>query len=70
MRDEAEGSEVTVPEGYAADEYRLVGTISGQAPFTGRLVHRGWRTTRVKMPRLVKAAGDHLPAIAPAEVEL
>ena len=70
MCDEAEGSEVTVPVGYAADEYRLVGTISGEAPFTGRLVHRGWRTTRVKMPRLSNVAGDRLPAIAPAEVEL
>lgn len=70
MREEAEGSEVTVPVGYAADEYRLVGTINGQAPFTGRLVHRGWRTTRVKMPRLAKTAGDRLPAIAPAEVQL
>jgi len=70
MREEAEGSEVTVPVGYAADEYRLVGTINGQAPFNGRLVHRGWRTTRVKMPRLAQSGGDRLPAIAPAEVEL
>ena len=70
VHEEAEGSKVTVLPGYAADEYRLVGTIRGEAPFTGRLVHRGWRTTSVKMPRLVASAGERLPTIAPAEVEL
>ena len=70
VHEEAEGSKVTILPGYAADEYRLVGTIRGEAPFTGRLVHRGWRTTSVKMPRLVASAGERLPTIAPAEVEL
>jgi hypothetical protein len=70
VRDENEGSSVSVPAGYAADEYRLVGKISGQAPFSGTLVHRGWKTERVKLPRVVRADGDRLPTIAPAEVEL
>ncbi len=70
IRSEAEGSSVTVPPGYAADEYRLVGKIAGQAPFTGTLVHRGWRTDAVKLPRILPAAGDRLPTIAPAEIEL
>lgn len=70
VRDEAEGAKVTVPAGYFADEYRLVGRISGDAPFTGVLVHRGWRTGPVKLPRVLKTDGDRLPTIAPAEVEL
>lgn len=70
VRDEAEGAKVTVPAGYGADEYRLVGRISGEAPFTGVLVHRGWRTGPVKLPRVLKSGGDRLPTIAPAEVEL
>jgi hypothetical protein len=70
VRDENEGSSVSVPAGYAADEYRLVGKISGQAPFSGTLVHRGWKTERVKLPRVLRADGDRLPTIAPAEVEL
>ena len=40
----AEGSRVTVPAGYAAEEYRVVGKIGGGAPFTGTILHRGWRT--------------------------
>jgi hypothetical protein len=70
LRTEDEGSTVQVPAGYAADEYRLVGKIAGQAPFSGVLVHRGWKTDMVKLPQLLPSAPGQLPAIAPAEVEL
>lgn len=70
MREEDEGSIVMVPTGYAPDDYRLVGKISGEAPFKGTLVHHGWRVEWVKLPRLLRASPDRLPALAPAEVEL
>jgi hypothetical protein len=66
----AEGARVTVPAGYAPDEYRLLGKISGEPPFQGTLIHRGWKTEFVKLPRLIKADARRLPGIAPAEVEL
>lgn len=70
IRTESEGSNITVPENYHADEYRLVGRISGEAPFSGRLVHRGWKTVSIKLSRVLRAGDDRLPTIAPAEVEL
>lgn len=70
LRTEDEGSTVQVPAGYMVDEYRLVGRISGQAPFSGVLVHRGWKTDMVKLPRLLSSVDGELPTIAPAEVEL
>ena len=70
VREENEGSSVTVPMGYAADEYRLIGNIRGAGPFSGTLVHRGWKTEWVKLPRMLRANPDQLPTIAPAEVEL
>ena len=70
VRSESEGATVQVPAGYAADEYRLLGKISGQAPFSGVLVHHGWRTDQVKLPRILRESSDRLPTIAPAEVEL
>ena len=70
LRTEDEGSTVQVPAGYAADEYRMVGKIAGQAPFSGVLVHRGWKTDMVKLPQLLPNAPGQLPTIAPAEVEL
>jgi Domain of unknown function (DUF2760) len=65
---EGEGASTTVPAGYLADEFRLVGNLSGVAPFTGKVVHQGWRTTSVKLPRVLNA--DRLPAIAPAQIEI
>ena len=70
VRDDSEGSVITIPAGYAADEYRLIGNIRGAGPFSGTLVHRGWKTERVKLPRILRADEDRLPTIAPAEVEL
>jgi hypothetical protein len=70
VRTEQEGSTVQVPAGYSTDEYRLVGKISGQAPFSGVLVHHGWKTDMVKLPHLLRAPTGHLPAIAPVEVDL
>ena len=70
VRTESEGAKVEVPAGYAADEYRLLGKISGQAPFSGVLVHHGWKTDQVKLPRILRDSADRLPTIAPAEVEL
>jgi hypothetical protein len=70
VREESEGSTVQVAAGYRADEYRLIGKISGPAPFSGVLVHHGWKTDEVKLPRVLRSSTDRLPAIAPAEVEL
>jgi hypothetical protein len=70
VREESEGSTVQVAAGYRADEYRLIGKISGPAPFSGVLVHHGWKTDAVKLSRVLRNSTDRLPAIAPAEVEL
>ncbi|MBF0421434.1 MAG: DUF2760 domain-containing protein [Magnetococcales bacterium] len=70
VRDEPEGSNVVVPAGFAPDSHQLVGKIIGQPPFTGTLVHKGWKTNRVKLPRTLNHQGGRLPAIAPAQVEL
>jgi hypothetical protein len=63
-----EGGTVTVPVGEESADYRLVGRISGEPPFSGTLVHKGWKTKSVKLPRVV--ASKRLPALTPAEVEL
>jgi hypothetical protein len=70
IRGESEGSSVTISAGYAADEYRLIGKISGPGPFSGTLLHHGWKIDSVNLPHLVRADPERLPTIAPAEVEL
>jgi hypothetical protein len=65
-----EGSQVTVPAGYFGDEYRIVGKLSGEPPFAGELIHKGWKAESVKLPRIVQTDDKRLPVIAPAEVEV
>jgi uncharacterized protein DUF2760 len=65
-----EGSQVMVPDQYEADEYRLTGKLSGEAPFRGVLLHKGWKTESVKLPRILKTSEKRLPSIAPALVEI
>ncbi|HEY1150015.1 MAG TPA: DUF2760 domain-containing protein [Pseudoduganella sp.] len=68
VRNEAEGSRVTLPEGFDAAAVRLTGNVVGKAPFTGTLSHRGWRATSVRLPKLAEA--HDAKVLAPAEVEL
>ncbi|MDR2333369.1 MAG: DUF2760 domain-containing protein [Burkholderiaceae bacterium] len=68
VRDEAEGSRITVAPGFDTTAIRLTGNVVGQAPFTGTLTHRGWKVSRMQLPQLTdeKAA----ETLAQAEVEL
>lgn len=68
VRPEGEGATLTLPAGYPADEIRLSGNLGGNAPFTGTIVHKGWKAKEVKLPRVLHS--DHLPVIAPAQVEV
>jgi len=68
IREEAEGSRVTLEPGFDAAAMRPTGNLVGQPPFTGTLAHRGWRAVEVRLPKL--AQGHDVKVIAPAEVEL
>lgn len=68
VRSEEEESRVTLPAGFNAAEVRVTGNVVGQPPFTGTLVHRGWRVTEVNLPKL--AEGHDARILVPAEVEL
>ena len=68
VRSEDEGARVRIEAGFDADEVKLVGEVKGSPPYTGALRHRGWRATRLELPRLV---GEHdARVLAQAEVEL
>ncbi len=66
---ESEGSQVRVDAGFDANAVRLIGNVSGEPPFRGTLVHRGWRATNVTLPRQIND-NDNDTVIAPAEVEI
>jgi hypothetical protein len=68
VRKEQEGNRITLPKGFDAAAVRPTGNIVGNPPFTGTLIHRGWRAAQVKLPKIAK--GHNVNIIAPAEVEL
>ena len=68
VRNEQEGTRVTLPAGFDASSVRLTGNVVGQPPFTGTLIHRGWRVKSIRLPKI--ADGHDANVLAPAEVEL
>jgi hypothetical protein len=63
----AEDETVTLEAGFDAGAIRLVGNVTGEAPFRGTLRHAGWRAVRVTVPA---RAGVDPAVLAPAEVEI
>ena len=68
VRSESEGSRLTLPKGFDAAAVRVSGNIVGEPPFTGSLIHKGWRASKIHLPKL--AEGHDASILAPAEVEL
>lgn len=68
IRSEAEGTRLTMQEGFSPAEIRLTGNVVGAAPFTGALTHAGWRAVSIELPQLTES--HDVRVLAPAEVEL
>jgi hypothetical protein len=68
VRNEDEEARITLEEGFNAAEVRLIGNVVGDAPFSGTLIHKGWKVSEIKLPKI--AQGHDVSILAPAEVEL
>lgn len=68
VMDETEGTTVKVPQGYDPSSIKVVGKVKGEPPFTGTLVHRGWKAHKRSLPR--KLGEQTSEIICPAEVEI
>ena len=67
VEERPEGSSLQV--GSDAARYRLVGHVTGQPPYTGKLVHPGWQATRCEVP-VWSGAEPASRILMPAEVEV
>ena len=72
VTDTPEGAALTLDKGYPPGDYRLVGTVSGEPPHRGTVLHPGWKTSRVALPELLGDPPESTDAylVAPAELEL
>jgi hypothetical protein len=68
VRIEDEETRIDLPKGFNASEVRLTGNVVGEAPFSGTLIHKGWKVSETKLPKITE--GHNTAIVAPAEVEL
>lgn len=68
LMQENEGAAITVPAGYDPKNIKIIGKIKGTPPFTGILLHKGWKAHKRSLPK--KIYEDSSDVICPAEVEI
>jgi len=68
LRDESEGSQIQIPKGYDTSAIKVVGNVKGEPPYTGILVHKGWKAHKRSLPKKTGQLGSEI--ICPAEVEI
>jgi len=68
LMEEPEGTTITVPQGYDTVKIKVTGKIKGHPPYTGTLVHKGWKAHKRSLP---KQTGEFITeVICPAEIEV
>jgi hypothetical protein len=66
-----EGDRITLDKSSDPNRYRLLGKVPQEPPYTGVVVHRGWKTTKLALPRFTRAVNPTGPnVITPMEVEV
>ena len=68
LKEEQEGATIVVPKGCDPAEIKIVGKVKGEPPFTGILVHRGWKAHKRSLPK--KTGEESLEILCPAEIEI
>lgn len=68
FKDEQEGTTVQIPKGFDPSQIKIVGKVKGEPPYTGILIHRGWKAQKRSLPK--KSGEQTTDIICPAEVEI
>jgi len=68
VMEESEGVKITVPQGYDPLKIKVIGKVKGEPPYTGFLVHKGWKAHKRSLPK--KVGENVTDVICPAEVEI
>lgn len=68
VMDQAEGSQIQIHKGFDPAAIKIIGKVKGEPPYSGTLVHRGWKAHKRSLPK--KQVGGFCDIIYPAEVEI
>lgn len=67
--EQPEGTRLEVPAGYDPGLYRVTGSVQGEPPYAGTLVHHGWRASRCELPEW-SGSPEAAHVVAAVEVEV
>lgn len=67
--DAEEATEIETPPAVDAARYRLTGSVTGEPPFRGALVHHGWQAGRCELPKW-SGSDEAALVVAPVEIEV
>jgi len=70
VRESGEGQKVTLAQDYATAEYRLLGKVKDEPPYEGTLLHKGWITEKISLPKSSGQETGSPRVISPAEIEI
>ena len=66
-----EGEGTVVDKATDPHRYRLLGKVGGTPPYRGVVIHRGWKTTKLALPRYSKPVDRSAEnVITPMEIEV
>ena len=65
-----EGNVISITEQDNPRGYKILGKGAGSLPIKGRLIHKGWKTSRVDLPSKTSISDADRTIIAPAELEI
>ena len=66
-----EGDRITLDKSSDRNRYRLLGKVPQEPPYQGVVVHRGWQTTKLALPRFTRPVDPTGPnVITPMDVEV
>ncbi|CDZ80289.1 hypothetical protein BN1013_00797 [Candidatus Rubidus massiliensis] len=65
---ENEGDSIQIAKGYDANQIKLIGNIKGEPPYTGTLVHKGWKAHKRSLPKKIGEFDQDI--IYSAEIEI
>jgi len=65
-----EGQTIKLQPPFDPSHYRLSGKVSEKPPYSGRIVHKGWKSSLVRLPQPIENSDNRKDmVIAPAEVD-
>ncbi len=68
IRSEQEETRISVEANFDRQQLQLIGDIHGEGPYSGTLIHKGWKVSNLELPQVSDSV--NLNIIAMAEVEL